>query len=119
MTPTNRGATRIITRMELHNQLDANVGVVSAGGRQLEGLDKLKIINDYNQAVFMRRYDSPPLPAVEPIVIDTKQGTAGLKLSLYVYSGHVDVLKQRKKRYVAFRLWYSDQRNSGNQVPKG
>ncbi|MDQ0189900.1 hypothetical protein JI721_05110 [Alicyclobacillus cycloheptanicus] len=110
MTPTERGARRLITRFELHYALDADTSTVSVGGRPVERAEKQQIIEDYNQAIFIQRYDYPPQPQVTPIVVHTKQGNADVTLSLYVYADHVDVVKQRNKKSAAFRLWYSDQR---------
>ncbi|WP_028401955.1 YfmQ family protein [Ectobacillus panaciterrae] len=102
-----------ISKFEMHSKLsDANV-IVTIDGKRLEGEDKIQVINYFNEAIFLERYYI--FPGYEqfylhpenggtPLVIDTKRGKKDVRLFVYSYNDHVDVVKQYKKKVVAYRL---------------
>ncbi|HHT7190453.1 TPA: YfmQ family protein [Bacillus cereus] len=94
----------IISRFELHQKLDEEHTTVSLDGKNLEGERKLQVINDFNEALFLDKHYFPPHGEGNPIVIDTKKGNKEIRFSLYRYEEHVDVIKQYKKKVVAYRL---------------
>ncbi|MCM3729253.1 YfmQ family protein [Neobacillus cucumis] len=103
----------LIRKFETHSKLgDKNI-TLSIDGRRLEGEDKTKVINDFNEAIFLKKhYIFPgteelylnPENSDSPIVIETKRGNKEVKLFVYRYKDHVDVVKQFKKKLVAYSL---------------
>lgn len=103
----------LIGKFELHSKLsEANV-IVTIDGKRLEGGNKAQVIHDFNEATFVERYYI--FPGYEqaylhpenggtPLVIDTKRGKKTVRFFLYIYNDHVDVVKQYKKKVVAYKL---------------
>ncbi len=94
----------IISRFELHQKLDEENTTISLDGMNIEGEMKLQIINDFNEALFLDKHYFPPHGEGKPIIIETKKGKRTITLSIYSYEEHVDVVKQYKKKVVAYRL---------------
>lgn len=94
----------IISRFELHQKLDEENTTVLLDGKNIEGEMKLQVINDFNEALFLDKHYFPPQGEGIPIVIDTKKGNKEIRFSLYSYEEHVDVIRQYKKKVVAYRL---------------
>ncbi|PGO27545.1 hypothetical protein CN984_15415 [Bacillus cereus] len=94
----------IISRFELHQKLDEENTTISLDGMNIEGEMKLQIINDFNEALFLDKHYFPPHGEGTPIIIETKKGKRTITLSIYSYEEHVDVVKQYKKKVVAYRL---------------
>ncbi|MEH7549326.1 MULTISPECIES: YfmQ family protein [Bacillaceae] len=103
----------LIRKFETHSKLgDENITLI-IDGRRLEGDDKTKVINDFNEAIFLKKhYIFPgteelylnPENSDSPIVIETIRGNKDLKLFVYRYKDRVDVVKQFKKKLVAYSL---------------
>ncbi|MGG0286193.1 YfmQ family protein [Peribacillus butanolivorans] len=103
----------IIGKFKLHSELsDANC-IVTIDGKRLEGEDKIQVINYFNEAVFLKK--NHIFPGNEqlflhpenngtPLVIDTKSGKKDVRLLVHIYNDHVDVVKQYKKKLVAYSL---------------
>lgn len=94
----------IISRFELHQKLEEENTSISIDGKNIEGEMKLQVINEFNEALFLDKHYFPPQGEGKPIVIDTKKGNKEIRFSLYSYEEHVDVIKQYKKKVVAYRL---------------
>lgn len=94
----------IISRFELHQKLDEENISISIDGKNIEGETKLQVIHEFNEALFLDKHYFPPRGEGIPIVIDTKKGNKEIRFSLYSYEEHVDVIKQYKKKVVAYRL---------------
>ncbi|QWG34725.1 hypothetical protein E0M25_07745 [Bacillus mycoides] len=94
----------IISRFELHQKLDEENTTVTVDGESIEGEMKLQVIHEFNEALFLDKHYFPPQGEGTPIVIDTKKGNKEIRFSLYSYEEHVDVIKQYKKKVVAYRL---------------
>ncbi|UYX50536.1 YfmQ family protein [Bacillus thuringiensis] len=94
----------IISRFELHQKLEEENTSISIDGKNIEGEMKLQVINEFNEALFLDKHYFPPQGEGTPIVIDTKKGNKEIRFSLYSYEEHVDVIKQYKKKVVAYRL---------------
>lgn len=114
MTCLPTGAVEwLISKFEIHSKLsDANV-TVTIGGKRLEGEDRIKVINYFNEATFLeKQYIFPgneelylhPENSETPLVIDTKRGKKDVRLFVYSYNDHVDVVKQYKKKVVAYSV---------------
>lgn len=103
----------LIGKFELHSKLsEANV-IVTIDGKRLEGEDKAQVIRDFNEATFVERYYKfpgykqaylHPENRGTPLVIETKRGKKTVRLFVYIYNDHVDVVKQYKKKVVAYKL---------------
>lgn len=103
----------LTSKFETHPKLKDTDVTMTIDGKRLEGEEKSDIINDFNEAVFLKQeYIFPgtedhylyPENHNTPIVIDTTKGKNALKLFVYVYQDHVDVVKQYKKKLVAYSL---------------
>ncbi|PFM60194.1 hypothetical protein COJ48_24110 [Bacillus cereus] len=94
----------IISRFELHQKLDEENTTVTVDGKSIEGEMKLQVIHEFNEALFLDKHYFPPQGEGTPLVIDTKKGKKMISFSIYSYEEHVDVIKQYKKKVVAYRL---------------
>ncbi|MBO1628166.1 YfmQ family protein [Bacillus arachidis] len=94
----------IIGRFELHPQLNNEAVTVTIDGKRLEGEEKIQIVDYFNEAIFLEKYYFPPHSSGTPLVIDTKKGKNDVRFSVYRYDDHVDVVKQYKKKVVAYSL---------------
>jgi hypothetical protein len=88
----------------LHPKLSDDTVTVTIDEKRLEGEDKNQIINYFNQAVFLKRYDVLPMRGKTPLVIDRVKGKKQIRFFLYIYSDRVDVFKQDKKKVIAYYL---------------
>ncbi|MED0966016.1 YfmQ family protein [Bacillus paramycoides] len=94
----------IISRFELHQKLDEENTTVTVDGKSIEGEMKLQVIHEFNEALFLDKHYFPPQGEGTPLVIDTKKGKKMIRFYIYSYEEHVDVIKQYKKKVVAYRL---------------
>ncbi|MED0992973.1 YfmQ family protein [Bacillus nitratireducens] len=94
----------IISRFELHQKLDEENTTVTVDGESIEGEMKLQVIHEFNEALFLDKHYFPPQGNGTPIVMETKKGKREIRFSIYSYEEHVDVIKQYKKKVVAYRL---------------
>ncbi|MED0886010.1 YfmQ family protein [Bacillus mycoides] len=94
----------IISRFELHQKLDEENTTVTVDGESIEGEMKLQVIHEFNEALFLDKHYFPPQENGTPIVMETKKGKREIRFSIYSYEEHVDVVKQYKKKVVAYRL---------------
>ncbi|KFN04266.1 hypothetical protein D0U04_03515 [Bacillus clarus] len=102
----------IISRFETHPQLIEENVTVTINGKHLEGDTKSKIINDFNEGLFLDRYYAPPQNSGIPLIIDAKHGKKDFKFFIYSHEEHVDVVKQYKKKVVAYSLRSKNLQNS-------
>ncbi|MCA1215526.1 YfmQ family protein [Bacillus amyloliquefaciens] len=103
----------ILRKFETHSKLSDASAAVSLGGKRLEGEDKRRVIDDFNEAVFIERhYIYPgdeerylhPQNGADPLVIKTRKGKKDVTVFVYSYEDHVDVVKQQKKKVVAYSV---------------
>ncbi|MEK4932342.1 MULTISPECIES: YfmQ family protein [Bacillus] len=94
----------IISRYETHPQLDEENVTVTINGNSLEGEKKSQIINDFNEGLFLDRYYAPPQNESTPLIINAKRGKKDFTFYIYSHEEHVDVVKQHKKKVVAYSL---------------
>ncbi|MBY0600428.1 YfmQ family protein [Bacillus bingmayongensis] len=93
-----------ISRFELHPQLNNEAVTVTIDGKCLDGEEKIQIVDYFNEAIFLEKYYFPPQGSGTTLVIDTKRGKIDVRFSVYSYDDHVDVVKQYKKKVVAYSL---------------
>ncbi|MGE6400373.1 MULTISPECIES: YfmQ family protein [Bacillus cereus group] len=102
----------IISRYETHPQLDEENVTVTINGNSLEGEKKSQIINDFNEGLFLDRYYAPPQNESTPLIINAKRGKKDFTFYIYSHEEHVDVVKQHKKKVVAYSLRSKNLQNS-------
>ncbi|PFO65793.1 hypothetical protein COC58_17360 [Bacillus cereus] len=94
----------IISKYETHPQLEEENATVTINGNNLEGEQKSKIIHDFNEGLFLDRYYAPPYNEGTPLIINAKRGKKDFVFYIYSHEEHVDVVKQYKKKVVAYSL---------------
>ncbi|MCY8510468.1 YfmQ family protein [Bacillus mojavensis] len=103
----------LLSKFEVHAKVNNEDAVLSVDGKRLEGEEKRNMIDQFNEAVFLEKYyiypgDEErylyPENGGTPLVIDTKKGKKDVKLFVYSYDDHIDVVKQYKKKVIAYRL---------------
>jgi len=94
----------IISRYETHPQLEEDNVTVTINGNSLEGEKKSQIIHDFNEGLYLDRYYAPPLNEGTPLIINAKRGKKDFTFYIYSHEEHVDVVKQHKKKVVAYSL---------------
>ncbi|MED4455160.1 YfmQ family protein [Metabacillus fastidiosus] len=94
----------IISKFELHPTLSNTDATITINGRSLEGEEKDQVIHYFNEAIFLEKYYGTPEDTVTPLVINTKNGKNSVKIFLYSYNDHIDVVKKYKKKVIAYRL---------------
>ncbi len=108
-----KAVERLIKKLEIHSKLNNSNVSMTINGKRLEGKEKLQVIKDFNQADFLKRYHIhrgteeyylDPKDSKTRFVIETKQGQKDIKLFIYCYRDHIDVVKQYKKKLIAYSL---------------
>ncbi|MCM3773681.1 YfmQ family protein [Priestia aryabhattai] len=103
----------LMTKFQLHPTLDDQNVTITVDGKHLEGKDKIQVIDYFNKATFFKQYyvhegNKDYYKHLEdsetPLVIDTKKGKNDVRLCVYSYHDHVDVVKQYKKKIIAYSL---------------
>ncbi|CAH0280725.1 hypothetical protein SRABI96_03968 [Peribacillus sp. Bi96] len=103
----------ILSKFKLHSELSEANSIVTLNGKRLENEKKLQVINYFNEARFLKKnHIFPgneqlflhPENSGTPLVIDTKSGKKDVRLFVYIYNDHVDVVKQYKKKLVSYSL---------------
>lgn len=107
----------MFSKFGVHSKLnDADV-TVTFDGITLEGEDKVEVVKSFNEATFLeKQYIWPgtehmflnPEDSGTPLIIHTKRGKMDVKILLFRYPDHVDVVKQYKKKVVAYSLLAND-----------
>ncbi|AIX06506.1 MULTISPECIES: YfmQ family protein [Bacillus] len=103
----------LLSKFEVHAKLSGENASLSLDGKRLKGTEKQKVIDQFNEAIFLEKYyiypgDEErylhPENGGTPLVIDTKKGNKDVKLFVYRYDDHIDVVKQYKKKVIAYRV---------------
>ncbi|MDH4420924.1 hypothetical protein CN931_08165 [Bacillus sp. AFS054943] len=102
----------IISKYETHPQLEEENVTVTINGKSLEGEKKSQIIHDFNEGLYLDRYYAPPLNEGTPLIINAKHGKKDFTFYIYSHEEHVDVVKQHKKKVVAYSLRSKNLQNS-------
>ncbi|MBO0998066.1 hypothetical protein IOC57_09940 [Bacillus sp. SD075] len=103
----------ILSKFKMHSEIGEANAIVTFDGKPLEDEDKIQVINDFNEGKFLKRnhifpgneklFLHPENSGI-PIIIDTKRGKNDVRIFVYIYNDHVDVVKQYKKKVVAYSL---------------
>lgn len=107
---------RLLRKYEMHAKLSEANTTVNFDGTRLEGQEKAQVIHDFNEAAVLKKYYI--FPGNEslflhpenggiPYVIETKKGRKDVKMFVYRYHDHVDIIKQSNKKVIAYSV-YSD-----------
>lgn len=101
----------LIRKFETHSRLDVKEVTVTIGDNRLEDEEKLQIINQFNEGIFIKKHYIHPgneqlflQPEISgiPIVIDFLQGDE--TVFVYSYNDRIDVVKQRRNKVIAYSL---------------
>ena len=103
----------LIRKFEIHSKLSEPNVTITIDGKQLEGDDKIQVIHDFNEATYLKQhYIYPgteelflhPENSKTPLVLDTKKGKNDVRLFVFRYNDRIDVVKQYKKKVIAYSL---------------
>lgn len=103
----------IMSKFKIHSEISDADAIVNFDGKRLEGEDKIQVLNYFNEAKFLKKnHIFPgneklflhPENSGTPIIIDVKRGKNDVRLYVYIYNDHVDVVKQYKNKVVAYSL---------------
>ncbi|MFP3918908.1 YfmQ family protein [Lysinibacillus telephonicus] len=103
----------VVSRFALHPKLDSKYATITFNGKQLDEEEKNKLINNFNEALFLERYHIfpgneeiflHPETNVNPFVINVKRRKKEVNFFVYSHDDHVDVVKQRKKKIASYSL---------------
>ncbi|WP_026583124.1 YfmQ family protein [Bacillus sp. J33] len=103
----------LLRKFETHTKLNENEVTVTLGGKRLEGNEKINVVNYFNEGIFIKKhYIHPgseqnylqPENSGTPIIINVNEGKRNVRLLLYSYSDRIDVVKQYRKKVVAYSL---------------
>ncbi|MFJ7929152.1 YfmQ family protein [Peribacillus sp. NPDC096448] len=103
----------IMSKFKMHSEISDTDAIVTFNGKRLEGEDKIEVLNYFNEAKFLKKnHIFPgneklflhPENSGTPIIIDVKRGKNDVRLYVYIYNDHVDVVKQYKNKVVAYSL---------------
>ncbi|WP_285769456.1 YfmQ family protein [Peribacillus sp. SI8-4] len=103
----------ILKKFELHFELSHANTSLTIQGKRLEGEDKQQVIEHYNEAKFLKKQHIFPgnerlflqrEDGGTPLIVDTKQGKKDIRLHVFIYNDHIDVVKQYKKKLAAYTL---------------
>ncbi|ANB56488.1 hypothetical protein GFC29_65 [Anoxybacillus sp. B7M1] len=101
-------------KFQIHSKLNQENSIVTMANQRLEGEEKAKIIRYFNDASFKERhYIWPgteqsylhPTDSGTLIIVDTKSSKKDVRLFIYCYNDRVEVIKQYKKKMLAYRLF--------------
>ncbi|MGE7835150.1 YfmQ family protein [Viridibacillus arvi] len=113
MSPPNALVAWFLDKFELHQKLDSEDVTVTFNGKNLEEEEKIRFIEYFNEANFLKKhYIFPgneklflhPETNVTPFVINLKKGKKDVNFFVYNPDNHVDVVKQWKKKVVSYSL---------------
>jgi hypothetical protein len=103
----------ISSRFALHPKLNSKDVTVTYIGKHLEEEGKIRLIDYFNEATFLKQYDIfpgneklflHPETNVTPFVINLKRGKKDSKILVYCFADYVYVVKQYNKKVVAYNL---------------
>ncbi|MBE6184894.1 YfmQ family protein [Heyndrickxia ginsengihumi] len=93
-----------VSKFEVHPKLSNETATVDINGERLDGEEKIQVINEFNEAIFLQKYYVHPKKSGTPLIINTKIGKKNARLFVYIYNDHVDVFKHDKKKIIAYKL---------------
>ncbi|WP_045521292.1 YfmQ family protein [Neobacillus niacini] len=103
----------ITSKFALHPKLNSKDVTVTYIGEHFVEEEKNRFIDYFNEATFLKQYDIfpgkeklflHPETHVTPFVINVKRGKKDSKIFVYCFADYVYVVKQYKKKVVAYNL---------------
>lgn len=103
----------IMSKFETHSKLGGHDVTIIIDEKKLVDKEKQIFIQSFNEAIFMEKYYIypgteqsflPPKKKGVPIVIDAKLSKNDMRLYLYHEKSSIDVVKQFKKKIVAYNI---------------
>jgi len=103
----------VVNKFELHKELDSKDVTVTFNGKNLEDGEKIRFIDFFNKAIFLKKYYIfpgnevlflRPETNVTPFVITLKSGKKDVDFFIFPYDNHVDVVKKRKEKVISYSL---------------
>ncbi|MGG4197782.1 YfmQ family protein [Peribacillus frigoritolerans] len=103
----------IMNKFKIHSEISDADAIVTFNGKRLEGEDKVQVLHYFNEAKFLKKnHIFPgneklflhPENSGTPVIMDVKRGKNDVRLYVYIYNDHVDVVKQYKNKVVAYSL---------------
>jgi hypothetical protein len=113
MSPPSAVVEWIFSKFALHPKLNSKEVTVTYIEKHLEEEEKIRLIDNFNEATFLKQYDIfpgnenlflHPKTNVSPFVITVKRGKNDSKIFVYCLADYVYVVKQYKKKVVAYDL---------------
>ena len=113
MSPPSAVVDWIFSKFALHPKLNSKDVTVTYNEKHLEEEEKIRLIDNFNEAAFLKQYDIfpgkenlflHPETNVTPFVINVKRGKKDSKIIMYCLADYVYVVKQYKKKVVAYNL---------------
>ncbi|MDF2790540.1 MAG: hypothetical protein K0S80_3641 [Neobacillus sp.] len=113
MSPPSAVVEWIFSKFALHPKLNSNDVAVTYIEKHLEEEEKIRLIDNFNEATFLKQYDIfpgkenlflQPETNVTPFVINVKRGKKDSKIFVYCLADYVYVVKQTNKKVVAYDL---------------
>lgn len=103
----------ISSKVALHPKLNSKNVTVTYFEKHLEGEEKIRFIEYFNEAAFLKQYDIfpgkeklflHPETNVTPFVINVKRRKKESKIFVYCFADYVYVVKQYNKKVAAYDL---------------
>jgi hypothetical protein len=113
MSPPSIVVEWLVSKFALHPKLNSKDVIISLSGKKLVGEDKIRFINFFNEATFLKKYYIfpgnetlflQPESNLTPFVINLKRGNKDVNFYIYCYDDHIDVVKKYKKQVASYRL---------------
>lgn len=113
MSPPSIAVAWLVNKFELHKELDSKEVTISFKGKNLEEREKIRFIDFFNKAIFLKKYYIFPgneklflLPEtnVTPFIINLKSGKKDVNFLIFPYDNHVDVVRKRKEKVISYSL---------------
>ncbi|OCA83746.1 YfmQ family protein [Pseudobacillus wudalianchiensis] len=113
MSPPSAMVGWILNKFALHPKLNPEEISITFNEQPLEEREKIRFINYFNDAAFLKEYDVfpgnekfflHPETTMIPFVINIQRNNKDVHLFVYRYDDHVDVVKQYKEKIVSYSL---------------
>ncbi|KKB40873.1 hypothetical protein QY96_02251 [Bacillus thermotolerans] len=103
----------VLSKFAIHPNFNAKEVTVIFSGEPLEEDEKVRFINYFNEARFLKEYEIfpgnedlflHPKTDVVPFVIHAKKNNKDVTIFVYSYDDHIDVVKQHKGKVASYSL---------------
>lgn len=113
MSPPSIAVAWLVNKFELHKELNSKEVTISFKGKYLEEDEKIRFIDFFNKAIFLKKYYIfpgneklflQPKTNVTPFIINLKSGEKDVNFLIFPYDNHVDVVRKRKEKVISYSL---------------